>query len=88
MIKFQIKGKNNVNNNLNSYQNIESIISLLEKAFTENKQKLKINQINPIYTASVPVIKLECNLADIIPEKIKKEIMKSYLFNFDLKIKF
>ena len=85
LVKFEIKDKNNTNN-LNSYQNIENIISLLEKAFKENKQALKINQINPIYTASVPVIKLECDLSDIIPEKIKKELNKSYLFNFDNEI--
>ena len=82
LIKFKIKNKNN-NNNLNSYQNIETIISVLEMAFKENKQKLNINQINPIYTASVPVIKLECNLTDIIPENIKKELNKSYPFNFN-----
>jgi DNA polymerase sigma len=80
LIKYTIK---NNNNNLNTYQNIENIISLLEKAFNKNKEKLKINQVNPIYTASVPVLKIECNLKEIIPEKIQEQLKTDYLFNFE-----
>ena len=80
LIKYTIKSNNN---NLNTYQNIENIISLLEKAFNKNKEKLKINQVNPIYTASVPVLKIECNLKEIIPEKIQEQLKTDYLFNFE-----
>jgi DNA polymerase sigma len=67
-------------------QNIDNIISLLENAFNQNEKKLNINQINPIYTASVPVIKIECNLKDIIPQEIQKELNEKYLFNFEHEI--
>lgn len=85
LIKFQRKNLNNIND-LNNHQIIENIILLLENAFMENKDKLQISQVNPIYTASVPVLKIECNLKDIIPESIKKELSKSYLFNFENEI--
>ena len=83
LIKFSIKNKNE---NLNMQQNIENIISLLEKAFNKNKEKLNINQVNPIYTASVPVLKIECNLKDIIPKKMQNDLKINYLFNFENEI--
>ena len=52
----------------------------------KNKDKLKINQVNPIYTASVPVLKIEFDLKDIIPEAVQNELNQNYLFNFDNEI--
>ena len=83
LIKFSIKNKNE---NLNVQQKIENIISLLEKAFNENREKMKISQVNPIYTASVPVLKIECNLEEIIPKKIQNDLKFNYLFNFENEI--
>ena len=87
LIKFEIKKKSkNIKTEINSQQNIEKILSLLEKALEPNKEKLYISQINPIYTASVPVLKIECILKEIIPENIQKELSKTYLFNFENEI--
>ena len=87
LIKFEIKNKSkNINTDINSQQNIENILSLLEKALEPNKEKLYISQINPIYTASVPVLKVECILKDIIPENIQRELSETYLFNFENEI--
>ena len=87
LIKFEIKNKSkNINTEINSQQNIENILSLLEKALEPNKKKLNISQINPIYTASVPVLKIECILKDIIPKNIQKELSETYLFNFENEI--
>ena len=83
LIKYSLKNKNN---NLNTHQNIENIISLLEKAFSANMEKLRITQVNPIYTASVPVIKIECDLKEIIPEKIQDDLKANYSFNFENEI--
>ena len=85
LIRFKLRNKNNINE-LNCHQNIEDIISLLEKEFNKNKYELKITQINPIYTASVPVFKIEFDLKDIIPENIQNELNKNYLFNFENEI--
>ena len=87
LIKFEIKKKSkNINTETNSQQNIENILYLLEKALEPNKEKLYISQINPIYTASVPVLKIECILKEIIPENIQKELSETYLFNFENEI--
>ena len=40
----------------------------------------------PRSTASVPVIKIECNLKNIIPQEIQKELNEKYLFNFEHEI--
>ena len=85
LIKFEIKSKLK-KTEIMSQKNIENILSLLEKALESNKEKLYISQINPIYTASVPVLKIECILADIIPENIQKELSEAYLFNFENEI--
>jgi len=83
LIKFRI-----INNTYKSSteQNIENIISLLEKALNQNKDILNINKINPIYTASVPVIKIECDLKGIIPKDIQNKINENYKFNFENEI--
>ena len=83
LIKFRI-----INNIYKSSpeQNIENIISLLEKALNQNKDKLNVNKINPIYTASVPVIKIECDLKSIIPKDIQNKINEKYIFNFENEI--
>ena len=49
-------------------------------------EKLRITQVNPIYTASVPVIKIECDLKEIIPEKIQDDLKANYSFNFENEI--
>ena len=85
LIKFAIKNKSK-NSEINSQQNIENILSLLEKNLEPNKEKLYISQINPIYTASVPVLKIECILKEIIPENIQRELSETYLFNFENEI--
>ena len=83
LIKFKIISDEHKSS---TQQKIDNIMSLLENAFNQNKEKLKINQINPIYTASVPVIKIECNLKDIIPQEIQKELKEKYFFNFENEI--
>ena len=88
LIKFKIKEENDINNfnSRQNKQNIGHIISLIEKALNQNKDLLKIIQINPIYTATVPVLKIECSLKDLIPDNIQKELKKLYLFNFENEI--
>ena len=81
LIKFKIKNKKY--DNYDTHQNIMDLISVLENSFKKNKQKLKLIKINPIYTASVPVLKIICDLKDIIPEDIQNQIYENYQFNFD-----
>ena len=82
LIKFKLLNENDINNN----NHVENIIALLEKNLTLNKKKCDINQINAIYTASVPVLKIECDLANIIPDDIKASMKEKYKFNFDEEI--
>ena len=82
LIKF-CKNDNINNICLNSQQNIEEILSLIYNGFYKEKEKYNIIQINAISTASVPVIKIKCNLEDIIPYEIKNKIKENYLFNFE-----
>ena len=79
LIKFCKKN----NYNINSRQHIEDIISLLENKLNKDKDNYNILLINAIYTASVPVLKIKCNLENIIPNEIKKALNKNYLFNFE-----
>ena len=83
LLKFQIKEKNKEFAN-DSKKNIHDLIFLLNEEFTKQKYKLEIIKINPIYTASIPVLKVECNLKDIIPSDIQKKLLsKNYLFDFE-----
>ena len=76
--------KDNINNIfINNQQNIEEILSLLYNELNLEKEKLNIYQINPISTASVPVLKIKINLEKIIPNEIQKKIKENYIFNFE-----
>ena len=82
LIKFCKKdNKNNIY--INNQQNIEEILSLLYNELNMEKEKLNIYQINPISTASVPVLKIKINLEKIIPNEIKKKIKENYIFEFE-----
>ena len=82
--------KDNINciniNNINNQQHIEEILSLLYNKLNIDKDNFNILLINAIYTASVPVLKIKCNLEKIIPDEIKNELKNKYLFNFEEEI--
>ena len=87
LIKFEKKEKKEQSN---IQENLHNIIVYLDKEFNKNVDILKINKINPIYTASIPVLKIECLLKDIIPSNIINQISKRYIFNLEeiLKLNF
>ena len=63
---------------------INDIISILIKEFTNDEYKSFFSKIYPIYTASVPVIKLECEIYDsITDENIKNYFMNNYRYNIN-----
>ena len=63
---------------------INDIISLLIKEFTNDEYKSYFSKINPIYTASVPIIKLECEIYDsITDDNIKNYFMNNYRYNIN-----
>ena len=63
--------------------NVNDIISILIREFTNKDNKIFFSKINPIYTASVPVIKLECEIYDSITDnKIKDYFMNNYIYNY------
>ena len=71
---------------INNQQNIEEILSLIYNELNLEKDKFNIIQINAIYTATVPVLKIKFDLDKIIPADIKKKIKDNYLFNFEEEI--
>ena len=73
-------------NNINNQQHLEEVISFIYNKLNDNKNDFNILEINAIYTASVPVLKIKCNLENIIPNDIKNSIKKDYLFNFEEEI--
>ena len=83
LIKFCKKSSNNNATKINNQQNIEEIISLLYNKINNNKKDFNILQINAIYTASVPVLKIKFNLENIIPNETKTLLKNNYLFNFE-----
>ena len=86
LIKFCKKDNININMNhlcINTQQNIEEILALLDNELNIEKDKFNIMQINAIYTASVPVLKIKFNLEKIIPNEIQNKIKENYLYNFD-----
>ena len=85
LIKF-CKKYNLSNISINNQQNIEEILSLIYNELSLEKEKFNIIQINAIYTASVPVLKIKFDLDKIIPDDIKKKIKDNYLFNFEEEI--
>ena len=61
--------------------NICDIISIIIKELNTEENKKLFSKINPIYTASVPVIKLECELN--IDENIKNYFLNYYSYNIN-----
>ena len=82
LIKFEKKVKDD-NYQINSQKNIQDLIFQLNEDFKKNITELKIDKINPIYTASIPVLKIECILNDIIPIDIQNKLCEKYLFDFE-----
>jgi len=82
LIKFCKADKIN-NIGTNNQQNIEEILALIYNELNNKKEKFNIIQINAIYTASVPVLKIKFNLENIIPNEIIKKIKENYIFNFE-----
>ena len=82
LIKFAKKEKVKENES-NSEKNIHDLIFLLNEEFNKSKEELKIVNINPIYTASIPVLKIECQLKDMIPIDVQNKLSEKYLFNFE-----
>ena len=82
LIKFNKKIKNK-EIAINSQKNICDLIFILNEEFNKSKDKLKIIKTNPIYTASIPVLKVECLLKDIIPLDIQSKLSKNYSFHFE-----
>ena len=83
LIKFCKNNPDNDINNINSLNHINEIIALLYNKINNDKKDLNILQINAIYTASVPVLKIKFDLKGIIPSEIKASIQNNYLFNFE-----
>ena len=82
LIKFQ-KKEEDEENIIDNQKHIHELIFLLNEYFKKYINELNIEKINPIYTASIPVLKIECLLKDIIPEDIQKRLSENYLFNFE-----
>jgi len=82
LIKFNKKNKNK-EDGINTQKNICDLIFILNEEFNKSKDKLKIIKTNPIYTASIPVLKVECLLKDIIPLDIQSKLSKNYSFHFE-----
>ena len=85
LIEFQKKEKDS-ELAPNSTNIIHDLIFQLNEDFKRNISELKIDKINPIYTASIPVLKIECLLKDFIPPDVKDKLTKTYLFNFENEI--
>ena len=85
LIKFCKNNYNSDNdiNNINNQIHINEVISLLYNKINNDKKDLNVLQINAIYTASVPVLKIKFDLKNIIPNEIKTSIQNNYLFNFE-----
>ena len=81
LIKF--KKKKSKEDEINSQKHINDLISLLNEEFKKNIDELKIIKINPIYTASIPVLKIECLLKESIPLDKQNKLSKNYFFNFE-----
>ena len=82
LIEFERREKNK-ESELNTQKNIHDLIFLLNEEFNKCKDVFKIIKINPIYTASIPLLKIEINLKDIIPIDIQNKLSEQYLFNFE-----
>ena len=82
LVKFENKEEEEekIKNESSNYH-IEKIISELVMIFNQNSKSLSIDNIKPIYTASVPVLKIQCNMENDIPKEIKDNIYKSFKFD-------
>ena len=80
-IDLMIKIYHNENSNEN---NINNVISILIKEFNKEEYYNFFTKINPIYTASVPIIKLETDIYDSIKdENIKNYFINNYKYDLD-----
>ena len=70
--------------------NSNTIINELNNFFCNDKNKNIFDYILPIYTASVPVIKLQCDISKDIAQKELDSLCDSFSFDQDeiLKVKF
>ena len=80
LVKFENKEKEQKNINESSNYQIEKIINELVFLFNKNCKNLNIETIKPIYTASVPVLKIQCDIGKDIPNEIKDNIFKKFKF--------
>ena len=71
MIKYLPKKEDNTE--------IVCVLSELDSYLNQEEIKKLFEYINPIYTASVPVIKLQCDLSSEIPKSVTEQILSSYL---------
>ena len=81
LIKFYKKNSNFIN-----FENQYQALSLIYDQLNKKKEDYNIISINAIYTASVPVLKIKCDLKNIIPNKKIKEIKNNYGLNIEEEI--
>jgi predicted nucleotidyltransferase len=81
LIKFYKKNSNNI-----IFENQYQVLSLIYNELNKKKEDYNIISLNAIYTASVPVLKINCNLKNIIPEQKIKEIKNNYGLNIEEEI--
>lgn len=62
---------------------IEKIINMLEKAFNLYREKYNFVSVTPIYTASVPVLKIQCDISRELSTEVKEQLHKNYKFDFE-----
>ena len=80
-IKFCKKKSNNI-----KFENQYQVLSLIYNKLNEKKDYFNLLSLNAIYTASVPVLKINCNLQKIIPSQKIKEIKNNYGLNIEEEI--
>ena len=80
-IKFCKKKSNNI-----KIENQYQVLSLIYNKLNEKKDYFNLLSLNAIYTASVPVLKINCNLQKIIPSQKIKEIKNNYGLNIEEEI--
>ena len=87
LVIFHLKS-NNINNN-NSDNNIEKVINILSNGFKNESENNDIEFINPIYTASVPVLKIQCDISKKITNYMKEKMINlNLIYEEIIKVKF
>jgi len=81
LIKFCKNNSDNIN-----FENQYQVLSLIYNKLNKKKEDYSILSLNAIYTASVPVLKIKCNLENIIPSQKIKEIKNNYGLNIEEEI--